>query len=108
MQNGIALVDRFVKVIIDPAILVIFAAGFFLFVWGLVQFLLALEKGGENEEGKKHMLWGLAGMFIMASVYGIIALLDNTFDLGAFQGTPDMSRWQEINLPQDLFTSPKP
>jgi len=59
-----------------------------------------LDKGGEHEEGKKHMLWGIVGMFIMASVYGIIALLDNTFDLDAFSGTPDMSRLQDINIPQ--------
>lgn|SRR3989338_4903009 len=94
------LLKNFVSYIINPAILVIFAAGFFLFVWGLVQFIMNLDKGGEHEEGKKHMLWGIVGMFIMASVYGIIALLDNTFDLDAFSGTPDMSRLQDINIPQ--------
>jgi len=104
---GTELLERFVVVIINPAILVIFTAGFFMFVWGLVQFIMALNKGGEQEEGKKHMLWGIVGMFIMASVYGILALLDNTFELGAFQGTPDMSRWQEINLRQDLFGTPR-
>ena len=94
------LLKNFVSYIINPAILVIFAAGFFLFVLGLVQFIMNLDKGGEHEEGKKHMLWGIVGMFIMASVYGIIALLDNTFDLDAFSGTPDMSRLQDINIPQ--------
>ena len=102
-MSGAELLERFVEVIIDPAILLIFTTGFFLFVWGLVQFILDLDKGGEHEQGKKHMLWGLAGMFVMASVYGIITLLDNTFELNAFSGEPDMTRWQDINLRQDLF-----
>ena len=107
MSNGATLLQRFVDVIINPAILIIFTAGFFLFVWGLVQFLIGISddaRGNAHEEGKKHMLWGIVGMFVMASVYGILALLDSTFELNAFSGTPDMSRWQEINLPQDLFS----
>ena len=102
-MSGEQLLINFRDFIINPAILLIFTAGFFLFVWGLVQFLLNLDQGGENEDGKKHILWGIVGMFIMASVYGILALLDNTFDLGAFSGTPDMSRYENINLPQNLF-----
>ena len=91
------ILNNFVSYIINPAILVIFTAGFFLFVWGLVQFVMDLNSGGEHEERKQPMLWGIVGMFVMASVYGIIALLDNTFDLGAFSSTPDMGRWQDIN-----------
>lgn len=102
-MGGTQILNNFVTYIIDPAILVIFTAGFFLFVWGLVQFLVNLDKGSENQEGKQHMLWGIVGMFIMASVYGIVTLLDNTFDLGAFSSTPDMSRWQDININQDFF-----
>ena len=81
--------------IIDPAILVVFAAGFFLFIFGLVEFLWKLNEGGENKEGKQHMLWGLAGMLVMISVYGIIVLLDNTFGLGVFSG-PDVGRATNI------------
>lgn len=99
-MNGAQILENFVTFLINPAILVIFAAGFLLFIWGLVQFLLALNKSGtEYDEGKQHMLWGIVGMFIMASVYGIIALIDNTFDLNAFSPTPDTSRWQDINIP---------
>lgn len=98
-MSGAQLLENFVTYIINPAILVIFTAGFFLFVWGLVQFILDLDKGTNREQYIQHMLWGIVGMFVMASVYGILALLDNTFGLDAFSGTPDMSRWQDINLP---------
>jgi len=98
-MSGAQLLENFVTYIINPAILLIFTAGFFLFVFGLIQFLLDLDKGANREQHIQHMIWGVVGMFVMASVYGIIALLDNTFGLDAFSPQPDMSRWQEINIP---------
>ena len=97
MQALSDIMTRFKVYIIDPAILVVFALGFFLFIWGLIEYLMKLNEGGDNKEGKDHMLWGLAGMLVMISVYGIIVLLDNTFNLGVFQG-PDVSRLNNINI----------
>lgn len=101
MEAAQKIIGKFDDLILNPAILVIFTLGFFLFVWGLVQFLKALNEGGDAKEGKMHMLYGIAGMFIMVSVYGIIALISNTFGLGVNQnGTsnPDMSRLNSINV----------
>jgi len=97
------LLTKFVQVIINPAILLVFAAGFFLFVWGLVQFLMDLEDGKNREEGIEHMKWGIVGMFVMVSVYGILALIDNTFELGALSGQqPDISRF-ENSIPNNTY-----
>ena len=90
------LISKFVTFIVDPAILVIFAAGFFLFLWGLVQFLWNLEEGA-NSDGKQHMLWGIVGMLIMVSVYGIITLIDTTFELDI--SNPDVSRMNSVTAP---------
>ncbi len=90
------LIDRLVTYIVDPIILLIFAAGFFLFVWGLVQFIWKLDEGAQNS-GKQHMLWGIIGMTIMVSVYGIITLIDETFDLDI--SNPDMSRINNVSAP---------
>ena len=98
------LVDRFVSVIINPAIGIIFAAGFFLFMWGLVQFILNLEEGGDNKEGKNHMLWGIAGMVIMVSIYGILALLDATFNLNTLNGQGFNTGGYNVDLPSNRFT----
>ncbi|MCR4280854.1 MAG: hypothetical protein NUV88_00770 [Candidatus Kaiserbacteria bacterium] len=88
------LVSNFVTYIINPAILLIFSAGFFLFLWGLVTFIFKLDEGGDHKEGKEHMLWGIIGMFIMVSVGGIMAILNNTFSLQATN--PDVNRIQQV------------
>ncbi len=75
--------DNIIKYIIDPAMMVLFTAGFLLFVYGIVEFMYDMAKGGSaGKQGKDHMLWGVLGMVVMSSVWGIIALIDNTFGLG--------------------------
>jgi hypothetical protein len=99
MQSTENLIGRFVTYIIDPAILLIFSAGFLVFMWGMVQFLINVDNATKREEGKQHMIWGVIGMLIMISVYGILALLDNTFQLGALNGNIDTSRIDNVTAP---------
>src|SRR6185437_15372930 len=89
MNAASNLIGKLVTYVIDPAILVVFAAGFFFFVFGLVQFLWRLDEGGDNTTGKQHMVWGIVGMLIMVSVFGIITIIDDTFELDI--GNPDVS-----------------
>ena len=74
------LISKFVTLIVNPTILLLFSAGFMLFLWGLVMFIFKLDSGGDHKEGKDHMLWGLAGMLVMVCVYGIIALIISTIN----------------------------
>lgn len=76
------LVARINDAIINPLIALIFAAGFLVFVWGVVQFMLGLANDTEaKNDGKKHMLWGVIGMAIMMSALGILRVIANTFGL---------------------------
>ncbi|MCG3769476.1 MAG: hypothetical protein JW384_00598 [Nitrosomonadaceae bacterium] len=81
MVVGQNLMDKIVAIIIDPLILLIFSVGFVVFLWGLVEFMRNVESESSRETGKRHMLWGLVGMFIMIAVQGIIAIALDTFDI---------------------------
>lgn len=96
------MLNKFVDYIINPMILLLFAAGFFLFMWGLVVFLWNLEEGAAQNEGKQHMLWGIVGMLIMVSVYGIVGLLENTFGIGRAGGT-DVGALNNITAPANFY-----
>ena len=80
------LVARITTAIIDPLIALIFAAGFLVFAWRVVQFMLGLANDTEaKNDGKKHMLWGVIGMAIMMSALGILRVIANTFGLSLQQ-----------------------
>lgn len=82
MVVGASIIDKIVQYIIDPLILLIFSIGLVVFMWGMFVFMRSLNNESERANGRKHMIWGLTGMFIMVAVQGIIGLIIDTFDIG--------------------------
>jgi len=75
------LVKRVNRVILNPLILFMFFLALAYFIYGVFQFLANADNEDARATGKQHMLWGVIGMFIMMSVFGIMQILLNT--LGA-------------------------
>lgn len=98
---GMQILQNFQVYIIDPAIVLIFTAGLLVFIFGLTQFMWHLKDGSGHDEGVQHMLWGVIGMFIMVSVAGIIALI-NDF-VGHEGARTDLSRVNQVQLQNTLF-----
>lgn len=91
MLSTRALIDNVTRVIINPLIALLFAAGLLLFAWGIIEFLIgssASGDAGKKEDGKRHMLWGIIGMFVMAAAYTLLAFIASNVcgGLGACTG----------------------
>ncbi len=67
--------------IINPIIGLLFAAAMVLFIWGGAQMIFYPGTEDKREDGKRHLFWGIIGMFIMVSVYGLLNLITSTFGL---------------------------
>lgn len=68
----VALVGRINEQVINPLIVLLFTAALILFVFGLFNFFGKRESTDALEKGKRHMVWGIIGMVIMVSVFGIM------------------------------------
>jgi hypothetical protein len=71
-------INKFNSAVVNPILLLIFALGTLAFVLGVVEFMLGLQQGQgseKKEDGRRHMLWGLVGMFIMVSAWSVIKLI---------------------------------
>ena len=55
-------------------------ASIIMFFYGLALFLFNSE-GGEKDKGRKHMLYGVIGLFIIFSVWGVISIITDTIDV---------------------------
>jgi len=77
--DAASLVAAINKVVINPIIGFLFALALAYFFFGLIKFLVNKGKD-ENSvtQGKSHMVWGIIGMFIMVSVFGIMNLITGT------------------------------
>lgn len=74
------LVQNIQNQILNPLISLLFVLATVVFLWGVIQYVIG-SQGQEKtlEQGKKVMVWGIIGMFIMASAWGIVRLLCNFF-----------------------------
>ena len=75
------MLNRINAEIINPAIVLLFALAALLFAAGLIEFFFSSTASDKRERAKKHMIWGIVGLVIMSSVYGIIALLLSSFGI---------------------------
>ena len=72
----IPLLAKINQYIINPFIVFFVAFALAGFIMGIVYMVLA--SGGDAEKlasGKRHLLWGIVGLFIMVSVFGLINLV---------------------------------
>ena len=73
------LIARVNEAIVNPLILLLIAAATTYFVWGLMVYIANAADAVKREEGKRKIVYGLIGLFVMLSVFGIINLVLNTF-----------------------------
>lgn len=74
---------RFVDLIVNPLIWLMFGISFLYFVYGIFNFLSldmnAVDKS--RSEARNSIMWGIIGMIIMFSVFGLIKFVMDTFGI---------------------------
>lgn len=85
-QNLTGIVG-FLKDIMGTATGLILAAAVLFFLWGVFQFVMAAGDEDARTKGRQHIIYGLIGIAVMVSVWGLVKILTNTFGTGATSGT---------------------
>jgi uncharacterized membrane protein YjfL (UPF0719 family) len=67
--------------IIGAVIPVIAGLALVAFFWGLAITLAQSDNAEKRNEGRMIMVWGLVALFVMVSVWGIVKVLQETFDI---------------------------
>ena len=75
------LLNGVIREIINPVVAILFTAAIVVFFWGMIQFVYSAGDDTKRNLGKQHMLWGVIGVFIMLSAYGILTLFTNSFGI---------------------------
>ena len=66
--------QRLVPFVDFALIPLLYALAFLFFLIGVVTFLFSMEDE-KRKEGKKFILWGIIGMVVLFSVWGIVKIL---------------------------------
>lgn len=81
-KNFVASVARIISGTLIPLLI---TAGIVMFTWSLAMFVLKSNDQKEREKAKQYMIWSIIGLALVFSIWGISAILRNTF----FAGTTD-------------------
>lgn len=80
METVTELLGKIVQFIVNPIIILGFVVATIVLFYGIIQMIWGADS---SDLGKKrnNVIWGIVGLFIMFSVYGILRLVLNTFDI---------------------------
>lgn len=78
MQAIDRLIGKISENILNPLVLLFAGIAMVYFLWGVFEFIRDYDNADARSKGTQHMLWGIIGMFIMFSVFGIMNLIAST------------------------------
>ncbi len=67
--------------LINLATPIVVALALLYFFWGLATYILNASNEEKKKDGRNIMIWGILALFIMVSVWGIINVVRDTFQL---------------------------
>jgi len=71
-----------VGLINNVAVPLIFALAFLAFIWGVFNyFIVGATDETKQKEGREFVIWGLFGMFVLFTVWGLVNVFLTTFGL---------------------------
>lgn len=75
------LLGKILTNIVNPIVYLLFALAVVYFLFGVFTFIKNSEEPKAREQGQRHMIYGVIGVFIMISARGIINLILSTLGL---------------------------
>ncbi len=85
-STAIDFIHKVNSVIVNPLIRLVFLVALVYFLWGVFGYVRNSDSEEARATGRRHMLWGIVGMFVMISVFAIMAFILNTVGVSPTTG----------------------
>ncbi len=66
------------------------AIAFLVFVYGVARFIKSAGSEKELKDSKNLLIWGIIGLFVLVTIWGIVAFLGGEFGFGSGVGIPQV------------------
>lgn len=67
------IINAIIPFVVGLAVLVI--------IWGIFGYITGAGDEEKRGEAKQYIIWGIIGVFVMLSIWGLVAILQNTFNI---------------------------
>ena len=83
------LINLFIK--IGARIIPLMAAiAFLAFVWGVAKYIKSAGSEKDSKDSKNLLIWGIVGLFVMVTIWGIVSFLKSDLGFGSDVGVPQI------------------
>lgn len=97
--NNVWNIFGFVKKVLDTVLPLIIALAVVYFIYGIFKYVMAGDDDAKAA-AKDKIIYGVVGLFIMISVWGLVNILSNTFQLdNRNRGNDAVEQLRGINVP---------
>ncbi|MEK7099132.1 MAG: hypothetical protein AAB916_01285 [Patescibacteria group bacterium] len=62
-------------------VVIVFTLALIVFAWGIVQYLTAAGDAAKLKTARPFLWWGIIGMFVLASVWGLISFIAKELEI---------------------------
>ena len=73
------IINFFSCIIIKTIVPLLFSLAIAGFIWGIIQYLINPESEEKKKKAREYIVWGIIGLFVMVSMWGLVGVLSNTF-----------------------------
>lgn len=81
MKNVTGIINWASCLLIKTIVPFLFSLATVAFIWGVIQYYLNPENEEKRKKGKSFIIGGLIALFVMLSMWGLVAVLTGTFEL---------------------------
>lgn len=76
-----SLLQSISTTIINPLINFLLVLATMVFLWGVIQYVIAGESADKAQKARNQIVWGLVGLAIMAGAKGIVDIIENSIGI---------------------------
>ncbi len=73
--------------ILNVVITIVFVLAILVFGWGVVKYITSANSPDKEKEARQFLWWGVIGIFVLASIFGLVKFLGSSLGVGQDQGT---------------------
>lgn len=87
IDEGLGEIFRVANAVISAAVPIVISLAILVFIWGVLRYVISSDED-KRKEGKNLMLWGIVGIFVMVSVWGLVGILQKTIGVDSGDNAP--------------------
>jgi hypothetical protein len=77
--------------LLNMVVWLLMALALLTFLYGLMRYMMQAGDDGARAESRQYIVYGIIGLFVMVSMWGLVSVLTSTFVPGSAVGIPDLN-----------------